>query len=61
MILTHAQQTAITHATRPLQQTERRALLAALEASFAGGTEIGNGELGRTLRELQRKHFRPPG
>jgi len=22
--------------------------------------EVGDGELGRTLRDLQRKHFRPP-
>jgi hypothetical protein len=60
MILTNVQEIAITHATRPLQQTERRTLLAALEALFAGRHEIGDDELGRTLRDLQRKYFKPP-
>ena len=27
---------------------------------FAGRHEIGDGELNRMLRDLQRKHFRPP-
>jgi hypothetical protein len=39
---------------------ERDAFLAALLQQFAGRTEIGDGELFRTLRELQRQHFRPP-
>jgi hypothetical protein len=32
----------------------------ALAARLAGRTEIGDGELARLLRELQRTHFRPP-
>jgi hypothetical protein len=27
---------------------------------FAGRHNIGDGELNRMLRDLQRKHFRPP-
>jgi hypothetical protein len=59
--LTDAQTTAIVHATRPLQGHERAAFLAAPEALLADRTEIGDGELHRALRDLQRKHFRPPG
>jgi hypothetical protein len=55
MILTDAQATAIVHATRPLQATERAAFLAALEVIFAGRSDVGDGELGRALRDLQRK------
>jgi len=31
-----------------------------LEALFVDRNGVGDGELGRMLRELQRKHFRPP-
>ena len=58
--LTDAQTDAITFATRPLQPSERAAFLAALVALFADRNEIGDGELGRALRDLQREHFRPP-
>jgi hypothetical protein len=60
MNLTDAQGLAILHAARPLQVEERAAFMAALGRLFAGRTEIGDGELGRMLRELQRQHFRPP-
>ena len=55
------QSLAVIHATRPLQSHERTAFLTALEALFADRSDVGDGELGRTLRDLQRKHFRPPG
>ena len=58
--LTDAQTDAIIHATRPLQPSERAAFLAALVALFADRNEIGDGELGRALRDLQQQHFRPP-
>ena len=61
MNLTEPQRVAIAHAARPLQGLERRAFLNELEELFAGRTEIGDGELGRALRDLQRKHFKPPG
>jgi hypothetical protein len=58
--LTDKQTDAIIHATRPLQPSERAAFLAALVALFADRNEIGDGELGRALRDLQQQHFRPP-
>jgi hypothetical protein len=46
---------------RPLQPTERTAFMAALfQDLIMRRDEVGDGELGRTLRDLQRKHFRPP-
>jgi hypothetical protein len=47
--------------SRPLQPKERAAFLAALfEDLLMRGDEIGDGELGRTLRDLQRRYFQPP-
>jgi hypothetical protein len=43
-----------------LDALQRDAFLTALLQQFTGRTEIGDGELFRTLRELQRQHFRPP-
>ena len=57
---TDSQQWQVIRATNPLDMLERDAFLAALLQQFAGRTEIGDGELFRTLRELQRQHFRPP-
>jgi hypothetical protein len=59
--LTDAQIAAITNATRPLQPQERTQFMAALlELLLFSQIEMGDGTLGRALRELQRKHFRPP-
>ena len=58
--LTDSQQWQVIRATNPLDMPQRDAFLAALLLQFAGRTEIGDGELFRTLRELQRRHFRPP-
>jgi len=60
MILTDPQALAVIHATRPLQEHEQVAFLAALKALLAGRDEIGDGELGRALARLQREHFQPP-
>jgi len=47
--------------TRPLRPTERTAFMAALfQDLIMRRDEVGDGELGHTLRELQRKHFQPP-
>jgi hypothetical protein len=59
MILTDEQELAVIHATRPLQANERMTFMNALEALLAGRHEVGDGELFRALRDLQRKHFRP--
>jgi hypothetical protein len=47
--------------SRPLRPNERTAFLAALFLDLImRRDEVGDGELGRTLRDLQRKHFQPP-
>ena len=58
--LTDSQQWQVIRATNPLDMLQRDAFLAALLQQFADRTEIGDGELFRTLRDLQREHFRPP-
>ena len=60
LALSDEQLDAITSATRPLQPQERQAFLAALGIMFQGRDEIGDGELARALRDVQREHFRPP-
>jgi hypothetical protein len=36
------------------------AFLASLAAYFTGRQEVGDGELGRAIRQLQREYFRAP-
>ena len=61
IVLTDAQQDAILSAARPLQPSERVAFMAALAELLASRRlSLGDGELGRTLRSLQREYFRPP-
>ena len=60
MTLTDQQVTAIARAVRPLQPHEEAAFLTKLKALLADRDEIGDGELARMLRNLQRQHFRPP-
>jgi hypothetical protein len=43
-----------------LQPVERSAFLSALAVLFQGRSEIGGGEFGRSIRELQRQYFKPP-
>jgi hypothetical protein len=59
--LTNAQMTAISNVARPMQPTERMAFMAAvLEELIYRRDEIGDGSLGRLLKDLQKKHFTPP-
>jgi hypothetical protein len=51
---------AVIHAARPLQAGERILFMAALEPLLADRHEVGDGELGCILRDLQKKHFTPP-
>ena len=60
MILTEPQTLAIIHASRPLAPVERGAFLTALQGLLAGRHDIGDGELHRVIRDLQRQYFRPP-
>jgi hypothetical protein len=58
--LTDPQVTALINATRPLREHERVEFLAALKLFLADRSELGDGELARALRELQREYFVPP-
>jgi hypothetical protein len=59
--LTDAQTDAITNLARPLQPKERTGFLAELfETLLMRRDEVGDGELGRLLRDLHHRHFRPP-
>lgn len=60
MVITEQQSLAIINAARPLQPAERTAFTNALAALLAGRHEMGDGELFRALRDLQRKHLKPP-
>jgi hypothetical protein len=47
--------------SRPLAPTERAAFMARLfEDLLNRREEVGDGELGRMLRDLQRRYFQPP-
>jgi hypothetical protein len=60
MNLSGLQQTAILNAARPLAPAERTAFMAGLAKQLVGRSEIGDGELHRAIRDLQRQYFRPP-
>jgi hypothetical protein len=58
--LSDQQLTALMTAARPLQPLERSAFLAALAVLLRGRDEVGDGELYRSIKQLQREHFKPP-
>jgi hypothetical protein len=60
MHLSDTQQSTVMHATAQLDRYQRQAFMIALNKLFAGRSEIGDGELYRTLRDLQREHFKYP-
>jgi hypothetical protein len=45
---------------RPLNEAQRQALLADLASMLREAPHLGDGQLYRTLRDLQRRHFDPP-
>jgi hypothetical protein len=52
---------AITNLARPLAPPERAGFFAELfETLLMRRDEVGDGELGRLLRDLLCRHFRPP-
>jgi hypothetical protein len=58
--LTDAQTDAITNLARPLAPSERAGFFAELfETLLMRRDEVGDGELGRLLRDLHHRHFRP--
>jgi hypothetical protein len=61
LALTDSQITTITNLARPLAPSERSGFLAELfETLLMRRDEVGDGELGRLLRDLHYRHFRPP-
>jgi hypothetical protein len=58
--LSAEQQTIVLNAIAPMQQAERNAFLLALTQLLAGRTTVGNGQLYRMIRDLQREFFKPP-
>jgi hypothetical protein len=61
LALSDAQINHILLTTRPLQPRERQEFMAQLlEDLLNRRDEIGEGELGRLLRDLQRRYFTPP-
>ena len=61
ILLTDAQITAITNLARPLAPSERVGFFAELfETLLMRRDEVGDGELGRLLRDLHCRYFRPP-
>ena len=61
ILLTDAQTDAITNLAQPLTPPERAGFFAELfETLLMRRDEVGDGELGRLLRDLHCRHFRPP-
>jgi hypothetical protein len=60
LILTEHQQSLVLNAVRPLDRPQREALLDGLTHRIGDRSEIGDGELFRLLRDLQREHFQYP-
>ena len=63
IVLDDSQVAVITSLAGPLQAPERQAFMSALFEqllSWRSGYRIGDGELHRVLRELQRAYFKPP-
>jgi hypothetical protein len=58
--LTDAQITAVFAAARPIPVGARDAFLHELAAALAGITDIGDGDVARAIRAVQRLHFDPP-
>ena len=51
---------ALMQAAQPIAPAQRADFLRDVAARFAGRADIGDGELHRILREVQRRHFDPP-
>ena len=58
--LTDAQTDAITNLARPLAPAERAGFAQLFETLLTRRDEVGDGELGRLLRDLHGRYFRPP-
>jgi hypothetical protein len=60
LALSDNQLDAVLRAAQPLPVGDRAAFLEALAQALVGYREIGDGQLYVVIREIQRRHFRPP-
>jgi hypothetical protein len=60
LALTDGQMSAVTDAAAPLHPRDRGTFRQAVAARFTDRDQVGDGELGRALRELQREFRNPP-
>jgi hypothetical protein len=60
LVLSDRQQKMVLDATFALDSHERHAFMTALASLLTGRAEVGDGELFRLLRELQREHYQFP-
>jgi hypothetical protein len=60
LALTDAQLTAVFEAARPLAVRDRDAFLQAVAEALQGHREIGDGDVARVVRMVQRRFFDPP-
>jgi len=60
LALTDAQLTSLMSLSRPLQPYQRIAFFEMVAERLAGRSTIGDGELHRLCRDLQREVFSPP-
>jgi hypothetical protein len=58
--LSNAQLDAIYDAARPLQPIDRSRFLEDVAAELAGCPDVGDGQLARIVRQVQKRYFRPP-
>jgi hypothetical protein len=58
--LSDEQLTSLMAAAQPLAPADRDPFLRAIAARFYGHSQIGDGELGRAIRDLQRDYFKAP-
>jgi hypothetical protein len=58
--LSDAQMTALLHAAQPLDRDLREPFLLAVAKALQGREPLGDGEVFRTIREVQREFWHPP-
>ena len=58
--LSDSQMTAVLHAAQPLEPVDRAPFLERLAVLLRDSPEIGDGQLGRMLHQLQAEFLRPP-
>ena len=60
LALSNPQLRMLMQAAAPMNVHDRAAFLNAVAVYFRGRQEVGDGELGRAIRQLQCEHYRPP-